>query len=195
VVHPSFRNPTGTMLNGVLWRVRERKDVRPGLVSRLDKNTSGLVIVALSPGAHAQIQRDARSRLLTKRYLAVVRGVPPPIGVITLPLRHDPADRRRIVTHPDGAPSETRYRLISRADGYSLLECELVTGRTHQIRVHLAASGWPIAGDAVYGSPDPRIPRQALHASMITLLHPATRETLTFVAPIPEDMRQFCLET
>jgi len=194
VVHPSFRNPTGTMLNGVLWRLRERKGVRPGLVSRLDKDTSGLVIVALSPGAHAQIQRDARARLVTKRYLAVVRGVPPPIGIITLPLRHDPADRRRIEAHPDGLPSETRYRLISSTHMYSLLECELVTGRTHQIRVHLAARGWPIAGDAVYGSPDPRIPRQALHASMITLLHPATRIALRVDAPIPEDMRRLCSE-
>jgi 23S rRNA pseudouridine1911/1915/1917 synthase len=77
---------------------------------------------------------------------------------------------------------------------YSLVECELVTGRTHQIRVHLAARGWPIAGDAVYGVPDPRISRQALHASMITLLHPATRKAMTVEAPIPEDMRQLCLE-
>ena len=194
VVHPSFRNPTGTLLNGILWRLRDRTDVRPGLVSRLDKGTSGLVIVALSPGAHAQIQRDARARLVTKRYLAVVRGVPPPIGVIALPLRHDPADRRRIETHPDGLPSETRYRLISSTHIYSLVECELVTGRTHQIRVHLAAQGWPIAGDAAYGVPDPRISRQALHASMITLLHPATRKAMAVEAPIPEDMRQLCLE-
>jgi 23S rRNA pseudouridine1911/1915/1917 synthase len=194
VVHPSFRNPTGTMLNGILWRLRDRKDVRPGLVTRLDKNTSGIVIVALSPGAHAQIQRDARAQRVRKQYLAVVRGLPEPAaGVITLPLQHDPGDRRRIVPAPTGLPSETRYRVLSSEHMYSLVECELVTGRTHQIRVHLAASGWPIAGDVLYGSPDVRFSRQALHASMITLLHPAGRQQLRLEAPIPEDMRQFCL--
>ena len=197
VVHPSFRNPTGTVLNGILWRLRDRKDVRAGLVSRLDKDTSGVVIVALSPGAHAQIQRDARAGLVSKVYLAVVRGAPtPPTGVITLPLRHDPEDRRRIVTDPGGLPSETRYRVVSTskvatAQTYSLVECELMTGRTHQIRVHLAASGWPIAGDRVYGSPDSLIPRQALHAWTVTLLHPVTRSPLRVEAPLPEDMRLF----
>ena len=192
VVHPSFRNPTGTLLNGILWRFRDRTDVRPGLVSRLDKDTSGVVIVALSPGAHAQIQRDARVRLVTKVYLAAVRGVPrPPTGIITLPLRHDPKDRRRIVTDPAGLPSKTRYRVISGVNVYSLLECEPLTGRTHQIRVHLAASGWPIVGDAVYGSADPRIARQALHAWRITFLQPATRIPLEVEAPLPADMRQF----
>jgi 23S rRNA pseudouridine1911/1915/1917 synthase len=192
VVHPSFRNPTGTLLNGILWRLRDRTDVRPGLVSRLDKDTSGVVIVALSPGAHAQIQRDARVRLVTKVYLAAVRGMPTPsTGVITLPLRHDPSDRRRIVTDPAGVPSKTRYRVVSSVNIYSLLECELMTGRTHQIRVHLAASGWPIVGDAVYGSPDPLIARQALHAWRVTFLHPATRTPLEVEAPLPVDMQQF----
>lgn len=197
VVHPSFRNPTGTVLNGILWRLRDRKDVRAGLVSRLDKDTSGVVIVALSAGAHAQIQRDARAGLVSKVYLAVVRGTPkPPTGVITLPLRHDPEDRRRIVTDPRGVPSETRYRVVSTSkfateDTYSLVECELMTGRTHQIRVHLAANGWPVAGDGLYGSPDSLIPRQALHAWTVTFLHPVTRTRLKVEAPIPKDMRLF----
>ena len=112
VVHPSFRNVSGTLLNGVLWRLRDRKDVRPGLVSRLDKDTSGVVVVALSAGAHACIQRDARAGRVAKQYLAIVCGTPRPAeGSITLPLRHDPSDRRRIITDPSGVASETRYRV------------------------------------------------------------------------------------
>ena len=204
VVHPSFRSSSGTLLNGVLWRLRDRKDVRPGLVSRLDRDTSGIVLIALSPGVHARIQRDAGAGRVVKEYLAIVRGRPRPAeGVITLPLRHDPADRRRIVTDPAGLPSETRYREVSRAGEaggagkasgtYSLVHCELVTGRTHQIRVHLAARGWPIAGDVKYGSADPLIDRQALHAWRVTLPHPRTRESLLVEAPLPADMQRLCI--
>jgi 23S rRNA pseudouridine1911/1915/1917 synthase len=165
VVHPSFRNTTGTVLNAVLWRLRDRPDVRPGLVSRLDKETSGVVVIALSPGAHARIQRDAKSGRVKKEYVAVVCGTPKPAqGTIALPLAHDPGDRRRIIVRDDGLPSETQYRVVSTSGGYSVVECELITGRTHQIRVHLAARGWPIVGDRVYGSLDPSIDRQALHA-------------------------------
>jgi len=190
VVHPSFRNVSGTVLNGVLWRLRNRPDVRPGLVSRLDKDTSGVLLIALSSGAHARIQRDAKAGRVMKEYVAIVRGTPrPPRGTITLPLKHDPADRRRIVVADDGAPSETRYRVVWQGDGYSLVECELVTGRTHQIRVHLAASGWPIAGDRVYGATDSSIERQALHAWRMTLPHPVSREPLRLEAPLSRDMQ------
>ncbi len=190
VVHPSFRNVSGTVLNAVLWRLRDRPDVRPGLVSRLDKDTSGVLLIALSRGAHARMQRDAKAGRVTKEYVAIVRGTPRPAqGTITLPLKHDPADRRRIVVADDGASSETRYRVVSSGDGYSRVECELVTGRTHQIRVHLAASGWPIAGDRLYGSPDPSIERQALHAWRMALPHPVSREPLQLEAPLPRDMQ------
>ena len=195
VVHPSFRNASGTLLNGVLWRLRDRKDMRPGLVSRLDKDTSGVVVVALSAGAHARIHRDARAGRVRKEYLAIVRGMPTPAeGVITLPLRHDPEDRRRIVVSPDGAPAETRYRVVSSNSAYSLVHCELVTGRTHQIRVHLAARDWPIVGDVKYGVPDPLIHRQALHARRMTLSHPRTRASLTLEAALPADMQRLCTE-
>jgi 23S rRNA pseudouridine1911/1915/1917 synthase len=204
VVHPSFRHPTGTVLNGILWRLRDRKDVRPGLVSRLDKDTSGVLIVALSPGAHARIQRDAHAGRVKKEYLAVVRGAPQPAeGIIRLPLRHDPADRRRILACPEGGAGddstavacETRYATVSTKEGCCLVRCELVTGRTHQIRVHLAASGWPILGDCTYGTPDLRISRQALHAWRITLLQPATRQRLSIEAPMPPDMGLLCTES
>jgi 23S rRNA pseudouridine1911/1915/1917 synthase len=190
IVHPSFRNAAGTVLNAVLWRLRDRPDVRPGLVSRLDKDTSGVLLLALSAGAHARIQHDAKAGRVTKEYVAIVRGTPRPAqGTIALPLQHDPSDRRRIIVSEDGVPSETRYRVVSSGDGYSLVECELVTGRTHQIRVHLAARGWPVAGDRVYGSADPSIERQALHAWRMTLPHPGSREPLRLEAPLPRDMQ------
>jgi 23S rRNA pseudouridine1911/1915/1917 synthase len=193
VVHPSFRNSSGTLLNGVLWRMRDRKDVRPGLVSRLDKDTSGVVVVALSPGVHARIQRDARAGRVDKQYLAIVRGTPQPMeGRIILPLRRDPSDRRKVVVDPAGAPSETRYSSLANVDGYSLVRCDLLTGRSHQIRVHLAANGWPIAGDVTYGTPDQFLRRQALHAWRITLPHPRSGQMLTVEAPIPEDICRAC---
>jgi 23S rRNA pseudouridine1911/1915/1917 synthase len=196
VVHPTYRNVSGTVLNGILWRFRDRPDVNPGLVSRLDKDTSGVLLVALSPGAHARIQRDAHAGRVTKEYVAIVRGTPdPPEGVIALPLRRDPSDRRRVVVDQEGAPSETRYRVVSRHDDWSRVACELVTGRTHQIRVHLAARGWPIVGDPTYGAPDPRIARQALHASRITFLHPGTGKPMSIAAPLPDDLTAFCIET
>ena len=189
VVHPTFRNPSGTLLNGVLWRVRNRKDIRPGLVSRLDKDTSGVVVVALSPGVHARIQRDAHAARVIKEYLAIVRGTPRPLeGRIALPLRRDPADRRRVIADPAGVPSETMYSVIASGDGYSLVNCRLGTGRTHQIRVHLAATGWPIAADRTYGSADPVIQRQALHAWRVTFPHPQSREMVTIEAPVPDDI-------
>ena len=193
VVHPSYRNSSGTLLNGVLWRMRDRKDVRPGLVSRLDKDTSGVVVVALSPGVHAQIQHDAGAGRVHKQYLAIVRGALQPVeGRITLPLRRDPSDRRKVVVDPAGAPSETRYSSIASDDGYSLVRCDLLTGRTHQLRVHLAANGCPVAGDLTYGTPDQFLRRQALHAWRITLPHPRSRQMLTVEAPIPEDICRAC---
>jgi 23S rRNA pseudouridine1911/1915/1917 synthase len=190
VVHPSFRNPSGTLLNGVLWHLRGKKDVRPGLVSRLDKDTSGVVVIALSPGVHACIQRDARAGRVIKDYLAIVVGTPhPPEGRILLPLRRDPADRRRVITDSSGAPSETRYSVVRTAMAYSLVRCELVTGRTHQIRVHLAAKGWPIIGDRRYGSPHPFIQRQALHAWRITFPHPESQQVLRIETPLPAEIQ------
>ena len=196
VIHPTYRNTSGTILNGILWHLRDRDGVRPGLVSRLDKDTSGVVLVALSPGAHARMQWDAHAGRVVKQYLAVVVGAPQAQeGIIRFPLCRDPADRRRVIVSPDGAQSETRYRVLATGNGHSVVCCNLVTGRTHQIRVHLAASGWPIVGDRLYGSADLRIDRQALHAWRITVPHPASREPLTVEAPIADDMRLLCSET
>ena len=179
------------LLNAVLWRVRGRADAQPGILTRLDKGTSGIVVIALTPGAHATLQRDAAAGRVVKEYLALVRGTPdPPTGRVVLPLGRDAADRRRVVVRDDGQYCETQYETIGRpSSNRSLLRCTLVTGRTHQIRVHLAASGHPIVGDALYGEPDASMARQALHAWRVALPHPVTRQRIEIEAPIPDDIR------
>jgi 23S rRNA pseudouridine1911/1915/1917 synthase len=193
VVHPSYKQAAGTLLNAVLWRIRDRPGMRPGILTRLDKDTSGLVIVALTPQVHAALQRDGAAGAVRKEYLAIVCGTPrPAAGVIREPLARDPHDRRRVVVMAGGADSETRYERLRTSDppGLSLVRCELVTGRTHQIRVHLAARGWPILGDRVYGAPSEAIARQALHAWRASFPHPVTRQIISLEAPVPDDMRR-----
>lgn len=189
VVHPSYKRVSGTLLNAVLWHVRDRGDVRPGILTRLDKDTSGIVVIALTGAVHAALQRDAAAGRIRKEYLAIVQGSPRPAsGVIREPLGRDPEDRRRVVVTPGGAASETRYEVTkSLPGGLSLVRCELVTGRTHQIRVHLSSRGWPIIGDAQYGGRTDEMTRQALHAWRMSLLHPVTREPLVLEAPLPQD--------
>jgi 23S rRNA pseudouridine1911/1915/1917 synthase len=186
VVHPTYRNQSGTLLDAL--RVRE-PDATLSIVGRLDKLTSGIVVVAKSALAHAALQRgwpDAE-----KDYLAFVHGcVEPASGRIDLPLGADPSDRRRRIVRPDGAPSVTRFDRIAYevSSNRSLLRCRLLTGRRHQIRVHLAARGWPIVGDAVYGAAWPGLPRHALHAWRLALAHPATGAPLHVEAPLPRDV-------
>jgi 23S rRNA pseudouridine1911/1915/1917 synthase len=190
VVHPTYRNWSGTLLNGVLWHVRRRPGVGPSIVTRLDKDTSGLVIVAVTPEVHARIQRDGAAGRVKKEYLAIVRGTPDAArGSIALALARSTEDRRRVVVTSTGQHCQTEYEVLSTVNGYSLVRCELVTGRTHQIRVHLAARGWPIAGDASYGEAHPALARQALHAWRLSLPHPVTREGLQLEAPVPQDLR------
>ncbi len=237
VVHPTYKTTTGTLLNALLWHVRDRPLARPSILTRLDKGTSGLVLVALQPEVHATVQRAAAAGRVAKEYLALVAGSPQPAsGRITLALARDPKDRRRVVVAPNGAASETRYQVVSSNDvapfiaeatwsataqatapagapataptttpatvpeapsiaasitthaGPSVVRCELITGRTHQIRVHLAAMGWPILGDAVYGVPHPELTRQALHACRIALPHPITGSQLDITAPMAADI-------
>jgi 23S rRNA pseudouridine1911/1915/1917 synthase len=188
VVHPSYKNVTGTLLNGIL--AHRVLPATPGVVTRLDKGTSGLVLVALTSQVHRAVQRDGVNGDVKKEYFAVVYGVPNPrSGVIALPLARDVADRRRVVVAADGARCETRYEVVAQDGDMALVRCELVTGRTHQIRVHLAAQGWPIAGDPTYGRPHPSLTRQALHAWRLTLPHPLTRAPLVIEAPMAADIR------
>jgi 23S rRNA pseudouridine1911/1915/1917 synthase len=204
VVHPSYRNSDGTLMNALLWHARAwPPPQRPSLVNRLDKLTSGLVIVAKRADAHKALQRAIGSGQAEKDYLAVVYGpVNRARGDIDLRLGRDPHDRRRVVASPSaGASSVTRFERLARVGDLALLRCRLVTGRMHQLRVHLAARGWPIVGDPVYGEPrwsrvsDPALaatlrafPRQALHAWRIGLVHPITRKRLFVEAPAPRDL-------
>ena len=208
VAHPTYIHPEGTVLNALLWRARDWQSVdRPSVVGRLDKLTSGVMIAAKNAPAHAALQRALMSRHTEKLYLALVYGrVSPARGEIDLKLGRDPRDRRRVVASPSvGAASLTRFECLERADaprtGLTLLRCQLVTGRMHQIRVHLAARGWPIVGDPKYGLPLWRdvedgalrdalasLSRQALHASRLVFVHPMTGQRLTLEAPYPPDL-------
>ena len=201
VVHPSYKHAAGTLMNGVLERARSwPAGSSPALLGRLDKLTSGLVLVTKRTKFHAVLQRAMAARRIEKDYVAIVRGKPTPMrGTINLALDRDPWDRRRVtVTDRGGQPSVTKYERVSTAGGFSIVRCRLITGRTHQIRVHLAAKGWPIVGDAVYGPPEGgpsqdrsiagQFPRQALHSWRIAFRHPTTGRDLSIEAPLPTDM-------
>src|SRR5262249_9011714 len=184
VVHPTYKNGSGTLVDELRARV---PDATFSPVGRLDKLTSGIVVLAKSGSVHAGLQRIWPAA--EKDYLAVVHGrIEPTCGEINQPLGTDPADRRRRIVRPDGAPSITQYERIADDGNCSLLRCRPVTGRRHQIRVHLAARGWPVLGDAVYGRPDDaRLHRHALHASRLVLTHPITGTPLRIEARVPED--------
>jgi 23S rRNA pseudouridine1911/1915/1917 synthase len=192
VSHPAIGNRSRTLLNALLGYARDRWT--PALVSRLDKGTSGVVLVAKSKPMHTALQRLAHGNSITKEYLAIVAGKPPARGTIDLALDHDPWDARRVtVRDRGGVPSVTRFRRIRSIDvspdGFlSLVACQLVTGRMHQIRVHLAAKGWPIIGDATYGVRFAGLDRQALHASRLAFSHPRTATQVDVTAPPPDDM-------
>jgi 23S rRNA pseudouridine1911/1915/1917 synthase len=216
VVHPSPGHDSGTLVNALLHHVRDLSgiggELRPGIVHRLDKDTSGVLLVAKSDRAHASLSRQMKKRTLSKEYLAVVGGIPRVRkGEVTLPIGRDPRDRKKmrafrvVDSVPAGAREARTLYEIQRewsALGVALLRCRLVTGRTHQIRVHLAAAGLPVVGDPVYGRPRydrvrdsalrrvlTQFPRQALHAERLGLRHPATNEEMEIVAPVPEDLR------
>ncbi len=201
VVHPSYRNTTGTLINGLLEHARAwPAGSTPALLGRLDKLTSGVVIVTKRGEIHAALQRQMDARRVDKDYLAIVWGKPSPLrGTIDLALDRDPWDRRRItVTDRGGQPSVTRYERQSTTGAFSLVRCRLITGRTHQIRVHLSARKWPIVGDAAYGlktiaadasEAAATFPRQALHAWRIAFRQPRTGRELAIEAPLPADMQ------
>ncbi len=215
VVHPSPGHESGTLVNALLHHVRDLSGVggelRPGIVHRLDRDTSGVLLVAKTDLAHASLSRQMKKRTIRKEYLALVASVPKVRkGEVAFSIGRDPHDRkkmkafRRTAEPPAGArEAKTRYEIEREwfPLGLTLLRCHLVTGRTHQIRVHLVASGMPVVGDHVYGRPryerikDPvlkktlsEFPRQALHAERIGFRHPATKELLEIVAPLPQDL-------
>jgi 23S rRNA pseudouridine1911/1915/1917 synthase len=196
VVHPSYRNTSGTLMNGLLARAQSwPAGSTPALLGRLDKNTSGLVLVTKRASVYTALQRAMSANQIEKDYIAVVCGKPsPPKGTIDLALDRDPWDRRRItVTDRGGQPSVTKYERLATTNTHSSVRCRLITGRTHQIRVHLAAKGWPIVGDATYGRAA-NFPRQALHAWRLRFTHPLTAKEMLIQAPLPADMSALIVE-
>ncbi|MCP3903657.1 MAG: RluA family pseudouridine synthase [Planctomycetes bacterium] len=221
IVHPARGNRSGTIINGLAWHFRHRsggalssvgaEHTRPGVVHRLDRHTTGVMVAAKSDVAHWRLGRQFEQRKTEKRYLAIVHGrVEPDADVIDMPIGKHPVVKFKYAVRwdPTGKDSVTVYRVRERYEHCTLVELELKTGRTHQIRVHLSHLGYPIVGDDVYGgrhltvrdivgpagttdrSPrEPVITRQALHAALLGFTHPVTEQPVEFQAPLPQDMR------
>lgn len=194
VVHPAAGNYSGTLVNALLEHCDDLSGIngviRPGIVHRIDKDTSGLLVVAKNDRAHLELARQIKEHSVSRRYLALVHGnITEPKGVIDAPVGRDPRDRKKMaVVTRNSKPAVTRYTVLERLDGFTLVECALETGRTHQIRVHMAYIGHPVAGDPVYGpKKNPLgLAGQALHAFELGFRHPANGEYREFKAEIPE---------
>ena len=206
-VHPGPGHSDHTLVNALLAICPDIQgvggEIRPGIVHRLDKDTSGLMVVAKTHQAHLDVSGQIKARQVDKGYLALAAGqVEPAVGVIDEPIGRDPHNRKRMAVVPDGREARTRYRVLeyivpsggalmpsggARAS-YSLLEVVLETGRTHQIRVHLSFIGHPLMGDGVYGRSSPLLDRQFLHANRLGFRHPATGEPVEFRSELPPEL-------
>jgi 23S rRNA pseudouridine1911/1915/1917 synthase len=196
VVHPAPGHWRGTLVNALLARGDHYGGIagvaRPGIVHRLDRDTSGLLIVARNDAAQASVMAQLKARRVRKTYLALVQGsVSATVGRIEAPIGRDPKDRRRMAVVTDGRPATTGYRVRERFASWTLLELDLITGRTHQIRVHLAALGHPVAGDPVYGTGTARrgpdgLERLFLHAWRVELVSPSSAKLVRAEAPLPD---------
>ena len=194
VVHPGNGNWNGTLLNALLHHSPALAALpRAGIVHRLDKDTSGLLVVAKTLEAHTALVRQLQARTVKREYLALVHGAVRAGGEVSAPVGRDPRNRTRMAVVATGRRALTRYKVARRFAGASLLECSLDTGRTHQIRVHMQSLGHPLVGDPVYrrgrGAEATMLKRQALHAARLEFTHPASGARRRFEAPLPEDFR------
>lgn len=203
VVHPAAGNPDGTLVNALLWHCRGSLsgiggELRPGIVHRIDKQTSGLLVVAKNDDTHHALASQLEGHRITREYHALVRGgFPADSGTVDLPIGRHPTDRKKMAIVPDGRPAVTHYRVEERFGAFTYLILNLETGRTHQIRVHLSSIGHPLLGDPVYGGGATAFERrhadlfdgQCLHAAALTFVHPRTGEKMTFTCPLPADFR------
>ena len=202
VVHPGAGNPSGTVLNALLYHYPPIAEVpRAGIVHRLDKDTTGLMVVAKTIPAQTKLVRDLQKRKITREYEAIASGIMTKGGTVDQPMARHPTKRTLMAVHPMGKPAVTHYRIMENFRNYTRLRLRLETGRTHQIRVHMAHIAHPLLGDQTYGG-RPRPPknaseaftevlrnfkRQALHAVMLRLAHPITGEMMEWYAPLPDD--------
>lgn len=200
VVHPGSGNPDGTLVNALLHYLPAAAELpRAGIVHRLDKDTSGLMVVAKTLVAHTSLVRQLQARSVSRTYLAFVLGTPPAHGRVDAAIGRHPVARIKMAVVARGKTAITRYRVLHAGDGWSLVECSLETGRTHQIRVHMHSIGHPLLGDPVYGSAKAArslpaaartLPRQALHATRLEFAHPVTGAQLVSHSPLPSDLDQ-----
>ena len=195
VVHPAAGHADGTLVNALLHHCGDSLSgingvLRPGIVHRIDRDTSGLLVAAKNDEAHQGLAAQLADHTMYRVYCAVVTGTPKPeTGTVNAPIGRDPRERKRMaVTSRGGKPAVTHYRVLEHFAGYSLVECRLETGRTHQIRVHMASIGHPVVGDTVYGARrDPfGLNGQCLHARELSFIHPRTGERMTFHAALPD---------
>jgi 23S rRNA pseudouridine1911/1915/1917 synthase len=192
VVHPGSGNWAGTMLNALLHHAPALEQLaRAGIVHRLDKDTSGLLVVAKNEPAQLALVRQLQARTVKRTYLALARGKIATPGKVDAPIGRHPVHRTRMAVVAGGKPSITHYRVRESFAAHTLLECDLETGRTHQIRVHLASIGHPLEGDPVYAKRGEGVSfaRQALHAWKLAFVHPRSAASLSFEAPVPADLR------
>lgn len=205
VVHPAAGHPDGTLLNGLLHQYPELAQLpRAGLIHRLDKNTTGLLLVARSLPAHTALVRQLRQRHIQREYQALTTGVPTTGGIVDQPIGRHPVHRKRMAVLANGRPARTHYHILERFRAHGLLRVALESGRTHQIRVHLSWLGYPVIGDRAYGGrpkPAPRclpelgaalreFPRQALHACRLAWTHPISGAELECQSELPRDMEE-----
>ena len=198
VVHPAAGNEDRTLVNALLYHVHDLSgiggEMRPGIVHRLDKDTSGLILIAKNDRAHAALGEQFKSRTMEKHYRAVICGAfDDEHGLIDAPIARHPTDRKRMAVVPGGKPSQTEWTVLERLKGASYLDVHLLTGRTHQIRVHMKSVGHPLLGDRIY-APNlklpVRIPRLMLHAYSLAFDHPSTGDRMRIEAPLPEAFLQ-----
>lgn len=211
VVHPAAGNLDGTLVNALLHHCRGQLSgiggvARPGIVHRIDKDTSGLLVVAKSDRAHDGLAQQFKAHSIDRLYAAIVYGVPqPPSGTIDTWISRSDADRKKMAVHREGRGKHaiTHYRTMQRLHGAALVECRLETGRTHQVRVHMTHLGHPLIGDPVYGRERKGFKsiletlgfkRQALHAKRLGFIHPLSGEKLSFDSPLPVDMQELLSE-
>ncbi|MEN8699382.1 RluA family pseudouridine synthase [Bacillus infantis] len=192
VVHPAPGHPSGTLVNGLMAHCKDLSGIngvlRPGIVHRIDKDTSGLLMVAKNDMAHESLVNQLVEKTVTRKYQAIVHGtIPHDYGTVDAPLGRDPKDRQAMTVVDGGKHAVTHFHVIHRYKDFTHVECQLETGRTHQIRVHMKYIGYPLAGDPKYG---PRktleLGGQALHAGVLGFVHPRTGEYMEFEAPLPE---------
>lgn len=194
VVHPANGNPDGTLVNAIMAICKGSLsgiggEIRPGIVHRLDKDTSGLIIVAKNDKAHINMSEQIKERNVKKTYIALVRGnVPEEEATINMPIGRSTKDRKKMAVTKNGKQAITHFKVLKRYSKYTLLEIKIETGRTHQIRVHMAEIGYPVVGDAVYsnGKNEFGIEGQMLHAYKLEFMHPITNKHMELTAPLPQ---------